>query len=107
MAEHDDATWLHGAVQVTLVELAESTGLAEAVVRELVEYGALEPAAGGTGDWCFSAECVARVRTAARMASDLELETPALALVLSFLERIQRLESQVRHLHAQLAQPRR
>jgi hypothetical protein len=30
-----------------------------------------------------------------------------LALVLSFLERIQRLEAQVRHLHAQVAPPRR
>ena len=106
MAEHEEAVWLYAESQVTLGELAESTGIPQDVVRELVELGALE-AQGQEAQWCFSAECVARVRTAARLRSDLELETPTLALVLSFLERIQRLESQVRHLHAQLARPHR
>jgi hypothetical protein len=106
MAEHDDAAWLHAEAQVTLVELSHTSGLPEQVLRELVEYGALEPA-GEAGDWCFSADCVVRVRQAARLRNDLELETESLALVLSFLERIQRLEAQVRHLHAQLAAPAR
>jgi chaperone modulatory protein CbpM len=105
MAEHEETVWLHAESQVTLVELAQSAGVPEDVVRELVDYGALE-AQGAQAQWCFSAECVGRLRTAARLRADLELETPTLALVLSFLERIQRLESQVRHLHAQLAQPR-
>ncbi|HXS52866.1 MAG TPA: chaperone modulator CbpM [Usitatibacter sp.] len=106
MADVEEAAWLHAEAQVTIVELARSSGLPEPVLRELVEYGALEPAEAG-GDWCFSADCVVRVRTAARLRNDLELETPALALVLSFLERVQKLEAQVRHLHAQLAVPRR
>jgi hypothetical protein len=104
MADHDEAAWLHAEAQVTLVELSRTSGLPEAVLRELVEYGALEPAAGAD-EGCFSAECVVRVRQAARLGNDLELETESLALVLSFLERIQRLEAQVRHLHAQLAVP--
>lgn len=107
MGERDDVVWLHGEAEITLVELAQSAGLPEEVVRELVDYGALEPAREGGAQWCFRAECVTRVRTAARLRNDLELETPALALVLSFLERIQRLEAQVRHLHAQVAPPRR
>lgn len=107
MTDHEEAVWLYGETQVTLVELARVAGLAEEVVRELVDYGALAPAQGEAPEWCFSAECVARVRTAARLGNDLELETPAVALVLSFLERIERLEAQVRHLHAQLAAPRR
>ncbi|HSN21068.1 MAG TPA: chaperone modulator CbpM [Usitatibacter sp.] len=106
MAENDDADWLHAETQVTIVELARSSGLPEDVLRELVEYGALEPAPGAA-EWCFGADCVVRVRKAARLRDDLELETESLALVLSFLERIQRLEAQVRHLHAQIAPPRR
>lgn len=106
MADIEEAAWLHAGAQVTLLELARSSGLPEELLRELVEYGALEPASQG-GEWCFSAECVVRVRRAARLRSDLELETPSLALVLSFLERIQDLEAEVRHLHAQLAVPRR
>ena len=106
MADIEEAAWLDAQAEVTLLELSRASGLAEDVLRELVEYGVLEPASQGA-QWCFSAECVVRVRTAARLRNDLELETPSLALVLSFLERIQKLEAQVRHLHAQLAVPRR
>jgi hypothetical protein len=42
------------------------------------------------------------VRTAARLTRDLELDTQALALVLSFLERIDALENRVRELNAKL-----
>lgn len=107
MAEHEEAVWLHAESRITIVELAQSSGLPEELLRELVDYGALEPAPAVAGEWCFSAECVASVRAAARLRSDLELDTPALALVLTFLERINRLEAQVRHLHAQLVVPRR
>jgi chaperone modulatory protein CbpM len=107
MSEQDEGVWLHAQAQVTLVELAHASGLGEDVLRELVEFGALAPAEPAGGDWCFSADCIVRVRTAARLRTDLELETPALALVLTYLERIQHLETEVRHLHAQLAIPRK
>jgi chaperone modulatory protein CbpM len=100
MAEYDDAVWLHAGHRVTIVELAEFSGLAEDVLRELVEFGALAPAAPGTLQ--FNARCVASVRTAARLTRDLELDTPALALVLSFLERLDALENRVRELNAKL-----
>jgi chaperone modulatory protein CbpM len=106
MADVEEADWLHAEAQVTMVELVRSSGMPEEVLRELVEYGALEPAAGGA-QWCFSADCVVRVRKAARLRNDLELETPALALALAFLDRIQELEAQLRHLHAQIGVARR
>lgn len=107
MAEQDDAVWLHAGAQVTLVELSHASGLEPDVLRELVEYGALALSTTEGAEWSFSAECVVRVRTAARLKIDLELETPAVALVLSYLERIQRLESELRHLRAQLTAPKR
>lgn len=100
MAEHEDVMWLHAEHRVTIVELAECSGLAEDVLRELVDYGALSPVDPGALD--FNARCVASVRAAARLTQDLELDTPALALVLSFLERIDALESRVRELNAKL-----
>jgi chaperone modulatory protein CbpM len=106
-AEDEDVFWLHSQRQVSIVELAQSSGLTETTVRELVEYGALAPADPQAREWSFSADCVVRVRSAARLCTDLELETHALALVLSFLERINRLEGELRHLQAQLAAPRR
>lgn len=100
MAEQDEAVWLHAQLQVTIVELAQSSGLPEEILRELVDYGALAPADPRSGEWCFGADCVGRLRTAARLRADLELETPVVALVLSFLERIQGLETRLRHLEA-------
>lgn len=107
MADNDEALWLHAGGQVTIVELAAASGLAEDLLRELVEFGALAPVTIEATEWCFSADCVVRVRTAARLRTDLELETPALALVLTYLERIQRLETELRHIRAQLVAPQR
>ena len=103
MAEQSQAVWLESHTRVTLVELAQCSGLPESTLRELVEYGALYAESGDT----FAGECVGRLRRAARLGQDLELETPAIALLLHFLERIESLEAQVRHLHAQVAAPRR
>jgi len=105
--DHDDAMWLHAHTQVSIIELAESSGLPEPVLRELVEYGALAPADPQARQWVFSGDCLVRVRTAARLRNDLELETPALALVLSLLDEINRLHGEVRHLGAQLSSPLR
>ena len=105
MADYE-AVWLHSRHEVTLVELAECSGLSEAEVRELVEYGVLSPADEAEARWRFSGECVARVRRATRLRDDFELDTPALALALGFLERIDTLEARIRELSAQLQSPR-
>lgn len=102
--ESGDIFWLEAHSQVTLVEVARYSGFPEDVLRELMEYGALAPAAANE---MLSAECVGRLREAARLAGDLELDTAAVALVLRFLERIESLEGQVRHLNAQMVAPRR
>jgi chaperone modulatory protein CbpM len=100
----EDVAWLYRERRVSLVELVEVSGLPEDVLNELVDYGALRPAAGDAPP-VFDGDCVTRLRAAARLRNDLELETPALALALSFLERIQSLESEVRRLEARFARP--
>ncbi|MGZ5032802.1 MAG: chaperone modulator CbpM [Usitatibacter sp.] len=100
MATDEDMMWLHTSAQVSIVELAQTSGLPESLLRELVDYGVLSPADPQAAQWEFSAEYVVTARTAARLRNDLELETPMLAMTLSFLERIKRLESEVRHLRA-------
>jgi chaperone modulatory protein CbpM len=105
MAEHE-AVWLHSRHEVTLVELVDCSGLSEKEVRELVEYGVLSPADEGEAQWRFSGECIGRVRRATRLRDDFELDTPALALAVGFLERIDTLEARIRDLSAQLQAPR-
>jgi hypothetical protein len=89
--------WFESHTQVTLIEVARSSGLPEPLLRELVEYGALVTEEGDR----LAAACVGRLREAARLRADLELDTPSVALVLRYLERIEALEAQVRWLSAQ------
>ena len=103
--EHQELLWLHSETRISIVELAQFSGFSESVLRDLVDYGALTPAVPND-ERAFGADCVARLRKAARLRVDLELDTPALALVLSFLERIQRLEAEVSNLAARLPRGR-
>jgi chaperone modulatory protein CbpM len=105
--EHDDASWLHAQAKVTIMELSETSGLPLDVLQDLVEGGVLQPADPDAADWAFSAQWVTSVRTAARIYHDFELEAPALGILLSYIERTRELESEVRHLRAQLSLPRR
>jgi chaperone modulatory protein CbpM len=104
--ERDEALWLYAEGRVTMDELAQFSGLPDEVLKELVDYGVLRSQPAG-GEPAFAADCVMRLRAAARLRNDLELDTPALALALSFLERIHSLENELRRLEARLARPRR
>jgi chaperone modulatory protein CbpM len=83
---------------ISIEELAATSGLTVAELTELVEYGALTP----QREAVFSITCVSCVRRAARLRNDFELEIPAIALLITFLERIETLESELRQLSARL-----
>ena len=94
--------WLHATARLRIVELSEASGLTTEVLRELVDFGVLAPCDPAAGEWDFTGDCVPALRAAARLGADFELETHALALVLSYLRRIEELEAQVQALAAQL-----
>jgi chaperone modulatory protein CbpM len=94
----EDVMFFEAHTKVTLVEVARSSGLPEELLRELMDYGALSAGEGET----LSAACVGRLREAARLREDLELDTATVALVLRFLERIEALEARLRYLSAQV-----
>jgi len=104
MAEHDDVVWLHAERTISIVDLAHYCGVQEAEVRELVEYGALEPA-GRAEPLSFSADVAPQVRSALRLCHDLELEAATAPLLFSLLERIHELEMQLRELSAKTLAP--
>jgi chaperone modulatory protein CbpM len=105
VAEPADFAWLNEQTRVTLEELAALSGLPDDTLRELVECGALAPADPAGPDRTFSAHCVVTLRSAGRLCNDFELDPNALALTLSFLERIRDLEAQLHAVRAQI--PRR
>ncbi len=86
---------------VSLDELVQASNLTEDEVRSLVDYGALAPD-GAPGGWTFTSRCTVTVRTASRLRDDLDLDLYAVSVCLRYLDRIDALEQQLRHLQAQL-----
>jgi hypothetical protein len=83
--------------ELTIIEMAESCGLSEGDVRDLVEIGAVS----------VDAACLIRLRKATRLQRDFELEPSALGLLVAFLEHIDALEARVRELSARMQGPQR
>lgn len=100
--ELTETVWLDERGAVTLVELAQCSGLSESEVRDLVELGAIAPMDPDARDWSFTARCISAARTASRLRHDFELDSQGLALVLSLLDRVQELESTLQRLNARL-----
>jgi chaperone modulatory protein CbpM len=104
--ELTDAQWLHEQGEVSIEELAELSGLAPELLRELVDYGALTPVDSRATHWTFTSEYVVSVRTANRLREDFDLDANALSVALNLIERIHGLEGQLRELRSQFPHAR-
>lgn len=87
---------------VALAELAELSGLSEADLLELVDYGALVPTGGVAGGFVFGIRSVTIARSARRLREAFELEAHGVALMLACLDRIRELEMRLAELQARL-----
>ncbi len=105
--ELTEAQWLHEQSEVSIEELAELSGLSAALLRELVDYGALVPSDTQSTRLSFTADCVVTVRTVSRLREDFDLDTNALSVALALVERIRGLEGQLRELRTQFPRLRR
>ena len=106
-AEHAEPVWLTEDHYFSLAELAELSGLSEAELRELVDYGAVAPIDPDSSPWVFSGKCLLTIRTACRLRISFDLEPHGVALIVSLLDRIHELEAQLGSLRAQLPHPTR
>ena len=100
--QRDEAVWLTEAYELTLTELTELSGLTEAELRELVDYGCITPVDPDSTQWIFNGKCVTTVRAASRLRASFDLEPHGVALVVSLLDRINDLEAQINALRAQM-----
>jgi len=96
----DEALYLDTLAEVTWKELVSAAGLPEAELTELVHYGALVPRDPEAPTWTFEARWLAVAKTASRIRHDFELDPHAVSVVLCYVERIQRLEEELRALRA-------
>ena len=97
----DDALCLDAIAEVTWKELVSASGLPESEMIELVRYGAIVPRNPDATSWTFEARWLAVAKTASRIRHDFELDAHAVSVVLCYIERIQRLEDELRALRAQ------
>lgn len=101
MATYQSFDILDDDTEIGLEELIAASGLERDAIVELVEFEAI-PARGRAGAWVFSARCIVQARRAARLRADFGLNTPGMALALTYLERIETLERRLRELECQL-----
>jgi chaperone modulatory protein CbpM len=88
--------------EVTLSELAELCDLPQPLLEELIGAGAIVPLEKASAESHFGAQALATARAAGRLRADFDLDSPALLLALSLLDRMHELEQQVRVLRARL-----
>ena len=98
----EDAMHLDTITEVTWTQLLHSSGLPESELRELVRYGALVPCNPDAPVWTFEARWLVVAKKASRIRHDFELDPYGVSVVLSYLERIGRLEDEIRALRAQV-----
>lgn len=99
--ELTNAQWLHEQAEISIEDLAQASGMPAAILRELVEYGALTPVNAAAQEWRFTVECVVAVRTVGRLREDFDLDANALSVALNLVERIHRLEAQLHSARSQ------
>jgi chaperone modulatory protein CbpM len=83
-------------LEFTLVEISRACGADAEHLVALVVEGVLSPQGGAREQWRFRGADLARARTALRLMRDLDLNPPAVALVLELLDEIKALRSQLR-----------
>ncbi len=100
--EQAEALWLHEQYTFSLAQLSELSGMSEAQIYEMVEYGVIAPIDPKAKQWMFGADRLVTVRMARRLVRDFDLDSPGLALTLTLLDRIHTLEAEVNELRAKL-----
>jgi chaperone modulatory protein CbpM len=85
-------------VRFSLSELSSVCGVEMALLESLVHEGVLTPLGDSPTHWRFEGSVLPRARTATRLAQDLELSAPGVALVLDLCDEIEALKAQLRRL---------
>jgi chaperone modulatory protein CbpM len=98
----DDAVRIDDFEEITWTQLVHACGLPEGELRELVSYGALVPRDPAATAWTFEGRSLFVARTASRLRHDFELDAHGVSVLLSFVERIEALETELRSLRARL-----
>jgi chaperone modulatory protein CbpM len=85
----------HGTVLLSIGQTAQLSGVSEADLLGLIEYGVLMPTAPEGEPHTFDINCVMKLQRASLMRQELALDSHGFALALMFLNQITSLEAQL------------
>ena len=106
--KYDIVTVIRGTVVsgddpfISLAQLCRTCNIPVETVMALVDEGILKPTGSRPGLWRFSVNSPRHASAAVRLQSDLELGLPGVALTLELLDRIERLQTQVKIMESRL-----
>lgn len=80
---------------LSLAQMCHSAGVHAEWVTLLVEQGVLEPVTPHARQWQFSATDLPRLHTACRLAHDLDLSVPGIALALELMDEVRSLRARL------------
>jgi len=100
MVEREDnevtGTVFDEGTEITVVELCRVCSIERALVEALMQEGILDPIDAGRGEPRFPYTSVRRTLTVKHLQRDLGVNLPGAALALDLLERIEKLQAQLR-----------
>ena len=102
IATMQDAMRFDTVTEVTWTQLVNASGMPEAELTELVRYGALVPRDPEAPAWTFESRWLLVARTASRLRHAFDLDPHGVSVLLSFVDRIESLEAELRSLRAQI-----
>jgi chaperone modulatory protein CbpM len=96
MEERNTSQWIvEEQVELSIDELGHACRCSRESIVALVSEGVLQPTDARAAEWRFRGQSLQRARRATRLQRELELNVPAVALVLQLLDRIEALEAQL------------
>lgn len=91
-------------VTFTITEFCLHSGVTRDELTEIVGLGMIEPRNRPESDWLFDDGALNRVFRAQRLRQELELDWPGIAVAMSLMEEVNRLQQENRQLQQRLAQ---
>ncbi len=81
--------------ELSLEELCEICHVTHEFIRELIEYGAIEPQGISIEVWRFNPNHMRKIQIIKRLQQDLEVNLPGAALAMDLMAQIEEMRSQL------------
>jgi chaperone modulatory protein CbpM len=84
--------------ELTFEELCEICHVTHEFIRELVEYGAIEPKGISIEVWRFNPSHMRKIQIIKRLQEDLEVNLPGAALAMDLMDQMEQMRGQLEFL---------